>query len=173
MRIGQAMAILDARYSPRADGIQIMRSPARPLPLSIPAALPLKPVSAVDRQSIGVVLHPLRQADGEAIAARVAGHLALDERTADTLFELLANYWVDDTQFDSSYETIFSHSAVRLLIALGRPLVPFALLRAEEEPERWSYVLARITGVQPIPRDTRREDAASIWNEWLRRNDWI
>jgi len=97
----------------------------------------------------------------------------LDSSTADAVFEILANYWIDDTQFDSSFAKIFEHPAARSLIAVGRPVVHLALRRMESEPERWSYVLSKVTSAQPMPWDARREDAAGIWSDWLRQHDWI
>jgi len=99
--------------------------------------------------------------------------LALDVTAAQGLFELLASYWIADTQFDSSFTSIFSHAAVSWIIAIGRPFVACALHELERQPERWSYVLAQITGGQPIPPDAEREDAVALWREWLELNDWI
>lgn len=89
------------------------------------------------------------------------------------LFECLAEYWKDQTQFESSLEAIFGHPAVELIVELGRSVFPLALEHAENEPERWSYILSRITGSQPLPSGARREDAARIWSEWGRIEGWI
>ncbi len=166
MRLGQKVALLGKGYSAQG-GMRVEY-----FKLGLPSAYPRKPIRLIDSESRGSTDSPSKQRS-KSPARETHHRLALDSTTADALFELLADYWIDDTRFDASFARILSHPAVRSLIAVGKPLVPLALRRLEAEPERWSYVLAQITGAQPLPIDAQPEDAVGIWSEWLKQHGWI
>ncbi|HMJ01834.1 MAG TPA: hypothetical protein VK506_02770, partial [Conexibacter sp.] len=88
------------------------------------------------------------------------------------LFQFLADTWIDQTQYDSSLDTVFSHPAVELIESLGRSAFPLALERLADQPEQWSYILSRLTGAHPLPANAQREDAQRIWSGWAADNGW-
>jgi hypothetical protein len=96
----------------------------------------------------------------------------VDDRYVRDLFACLATTWVRDTRFSSSFDEIFNHPSLQLLLRLGPKVFPLALNMVREDPERWTFVLSKLTGAQPLTPDVRREDAAVVWERWARTNGW-
>jgi hypothetical protein len=101
------------------------------------------------------------------------GAALLDESDFETVLGCLSQCWINETEFDSSLDAIFGHPAFVLLLKLGRRAARHALLHIDEDPERWAVVLSHVTGAQPLPPNTPREDAGRLWKRWAAEHDWV
>ncbi|MBK8565570.1 MAG: hypothetical protein IPN76_20045 [Saprospiraceae bacterium] len=83
-------------------------------------------------------------------------------------FELLFQQWKQETLFSSSGSEITNHPAYQAIIELGPSVVPFILIKLQEDPQHLFYALFKITGENPVkPKHVgmlskMKED----WLEW-------
>jgi hypothetical protein len=83
-------------------------------------------------------------------------------------FEVLFQQWKQETLFSSSGSEITNHPAYQAIIELGPSVVPFILIKLQEDPQQLFYALFKITGENPVkPKHVgmlskMKED----WLEW-------
>jgi len=65
-------------------------------------------------------------------------------------FEALFQQWRNETLLSSSGSEITNHPAYRVIIELGPSVVPFILIKLQEDPQHLFYALFKITGENPV-----------------------
>lgn len=98
------------------------------------------------------------------------GEVLIDSSALSEVVQGLADWWKQSTKFSSSLREVYQHRAASILVSFGRAIVPHAIERIPDDPERWTWVLWRVTGHNPLRSDTRREDAQAAWQDWARLN---
>lgn len=117
----------------------------------------------------GYVARQREQADGgEFIVGPPADFYTLGADDVRAIFELMAEFWVQQTEHESALFRIFTHRAYRQILRMGRVVIPFLLERLSREPERWVPALAAITQQDPVPPGARAEEAVAAWQRWAR-----
>jgi hypothetical protein len=83
-------------------------------------------------------------------------------------FEALFQQWKQETLFSSSGSEITNHPAYQSIIELGPSVVPFVLIKLQEDPQHLFYALFKITDENPVKPNhvgmltKMKED----WLEW-------
>jgi hypothetical protein len=82
----------------------------------------------------------------------VIGSKAHDEsnQSLGERFEQLFQQWKKETLMTSNGDEIIGHPAYRKIIALGKQVVPFILIKLQEDPQHLFHALFKITGENPI-----------------------
>jgi hypothetical protein len=135
----------------------------------------IKTEDLIDSQALTMSVEPYEQQGITVLGPyehRAPHVLQVDAALMGSLVETLREMWINDTRYISSFHEIFDHQAVGVLVGLGRAVVPFILNHVDDEPERWSYVLAQITHAQPVPARAGREAAGAAWRAWAHANGW-
>lgn len=65
-------------------------------------------------------------------------------------FEALFQEWKKETLLSSSGTEITNHPAYQGIIELGASVVPFILIKLQEDPQHLFYALFKITGENPV-----------------------
>jgi hypothetical protein len=65
-------------------------------------------------------------------------------------FEALFQQWKKETLLSSSGSEITNHPAYQAIIDLGPSVVPFILIKLQEDPQHLFYALFKITGENPV-----------------------
>ena len=65
-------------------------------------------------------------------------------------FEALFQQWKKETLLSSSGFEITNHPAYQAIIDLGPSVVPFILIKLQEDPQHLFYALFKITGENPV-----------------------
>lgn len=65
-------------------------------------------------------------------------------------FESLFQQWKQETLLSSSGSEITNHPAYQAIIEIGAPVVPFILIKLQEDPQHLFYALFKITGENPV-----------------------
>lgn len=97
--------------------------------------------------------------------------VAADELRA--IFELLAEFWIQQTEHESALLKIFTHRAYQQILRMGEPVTPFLLERLPHEPERWAPALSAVTHADPVPSGASAEDAVEAWRRWARSRGYL
>ena len=72
------------------------------------------------------------------------------KNTRDT-FEELFQKWQSETALLSSATAIVSNSYYQQIIGMGEVVIPFILIKLQENPQHLFFALFQITGENPVP----------------------
>jgi hypothetical protein len=107
----------------------------------------------------------LKEADhiGESNGVTSSGSPELETRFAE-----LAAAWKAERGHSSSITKLCAHPAYQQIIGMGEQAVPLLLRELEREPDHWFWALKVITGVNPVPRESRAKikEMARQWVKW-------
>ncbi len=83
-------------------------------------------------------------------------------------FEQLADEWERDRPRGVDISRMTAHPAYQGIIAMGPTAVPWLLDRLREKPNHWFVALRTITGVNPVPPESRGrfKEMTAAWLEW-------
>jgi hypothetical protein len=83
-------------------------------------------------------------------------------------FAALAAEWKAERGHSSSTSKLCAHPAYQQIIGMGAMAVPLLLRELEREPDHWFWALKVITGVNPVPRESRANirEMARHWMKW-------
>jgi hypothetical protein len=81
-------------------------------------------------------------------------------------FEDLFNKWQSETALLSSGTAIVSHKTYLQIINLGEKVIPFILLKLQDNPQHLFYALYQITGENPVPL-THAGNLKLMTADWL------
>ncbi len=90
-------------------------------------------------------------------------------------FEVLFQQWKKETALFSSGSAITNHPAYQGIIELGQFVVPFILIKLQEDPQHLFYALYKITGENPVPKAHAGflDHMAADWIAWGRQKGYI
>jgi hypothetical protein len=100
---------------------------------------------------------------GESNGAAGSGFPELEKR-----FAALAAEWKAERGHSSSISKLCTHPAYQQIIGMGQKAIPLLLRELEREPDHWFWALKAITGVNPVPQESRANlrEMARHWVEW-------
>jgi hypothetical protein len=83
-------------------------------------------------------------------------------------FAALAAEWKAERGYSSSITKLCAHAAYQQIIGMGEKAIPLLLRELEREPDHWFWALKAITGVNPVPQESRANlrEMARHWVEW-------
>ena len=89
-------------------------------------------------------------------------------------FQQLAAEWREKSAFLSSPEQMAMLEPYQRIIGIGTPAIPLILRELAREPDHWFWALRAITGVNPVPPDSRGDVAAmtAAWLVWGKRKGY-
>ena len=89
-------------------------------------------------------------------------------------FERLADEWERNRPRGADVAQMTQHPAYQRIIALGEPAVPWLLQRLATKPNHWFVALNSITGVRPVPPESRGriQEMVQAWLDWGRQNGY-
>lgn len=92
----------------------------------------------------------------------------------DRRFKELAAIWKRERGPTSSVAKMVMHPAYQQIIGLGPAVVPALLRELEYEPDHWFWALKAITGVDPVPPESRGkvQAMAQAWVRWGREQGY-
>ena len=75
----------------------------------------------------------------------------------------------------SNGDEIVRHPAYRQIIGLGKQVVPFILIKLQEDPQHLFHALFKITGENPIPPSHAGQlgKMTADWLEWGRKKGYL
>jgi hypothetical protein len=96
-------------------------------------------------------------------------HHARTSTAIKTEFEILADWWEQETRNISSPKMIANHFGLQAIVDLGEDVVPLILRRMSHRPWFWFNALMQLTkeAVDPITPDMRG-DMQKMTDAWLR-----
>jgi hypothetical protein len=102
---------------------------------------------------------------GESNGVASSGLPELEKR-----FATLAAEWKAERGHSSSIVKLCAHPAYQQIIGMGHKAIPLLLRELEREPDHWFWALKVITGVNPVPRESRAniKEMAHHWVNWGR-----
>ena len=91
------------------------------------------------------------------------------------IFERLADEWERDRPRGVDITQMIAHPAYQSIIAMGPTAVPWLLDRLQENPNHWFVALRTITGVNPVPPESRGrfKEMTAAWLEWGRQEGFL
>ena len=82
-------------------------------------------------------------------------------------FDLLADQWEAETSLLSSPTRAMLHPAFQEIISMGDTIaVPLILQRMKKRGGHWFWALSRLTGKNPIPKESHGH-IATMQNAWI------
>lgn len=95
-------------------------------------------------------------------------------RRIDQRFSELAAIWKQERGPISSVAKMVMHPAYQQIIGMGPAVVPCLLRELEREPDHWFWALKAITGIDPVPPESRGklQAMASAWIGWGREQGY-
>jgi type I restriction enzyme M protein len=81
-------------------------------------------------------------------------------------FKAHVEKWHKDTRHTSSLTKMISHPSYRRIMGMGRDALPLVLRELKERPDHWLVALNAITGEDPVPADSKFNEAVEAWLAW-------
>ncbi len=83
-------------------------------------------------------------------------------------FEYLFQTWKSETALCSSASMILKHHAYQKIINLGETILPFILIKLQNDPQHLFFALYQITGENPVPlaHAGHLEKMTKDWLSW-------
>jgi hypothetical protein len=103
-------------------------------------------------RKIHSLIEPLRPAE-------VSSVLALE-------FKAHVEKWRQETQHTSSMTKMIAHPSYRRIMGMGRDALPLIFHELKERPDHWLVALNAITGEDPVPADSKFNEAVEAWLAW-------
>ena len=93
-------------------------------------------------------------------------------QSPENRFRELVRQWKAERGPTSSVTKMARHPAYREIVNLGKAAVPLLLAELERQPDHWFLALYEITGVDPVPKESRGrlQEMASAWLRWGREH---
>jgi hypothetical protein len=90
-------------------------------------------------------------------------------------FELLFQTWKLETGLLSSGTAIVNHAAYQKIISLGEAVLPFLLMKLQQDPQHLFYALFQITGENPVPfaHAGNLEKMTADWLSWGKTKGYL
>ena len=123
--------------------------------------------------------------DGLGHVGDVAGRVKRFRRDLDRLagdnvdaglFRDLATQWkLERRWISSSIRAMISHPAYLRIVGMGERAIPFILEELRTEPDHWFVALHSITGVNPVPEESRGRlaEMSAAWIEWGQKHGYF
>ena len=82
--------------------------------------------------------------------------------------------WKRERGPHSSSARLAEHPAYQQIIGMGSEVIPLLLRELEREPDHWFRALHALTGVNPVPADSRGKvrEMAAAWVNWGREQGY-
>jgi hypothetical protein len=61
---------------------------------------------------------------------------------------------------------MITHPSYRRIMGMGREILPLVFQELKERPDHWLIALNAITGEDPVPADSKFNDAVDAWLAW-------
>ncbi len=99
----------------------------------------------------------------ESNGAVISGSLELEKR-----FAALAAQWKVERGHSSSITKLCAHPAYQEIIGMDEKAIPLLRRELEREPDHWFWALKVLTGVNPVPQESRAniKEMAQYWVTW-------
>ncbi len=133
-------------------------------------------VSPVD--TIWRAVSDLSREDRLRLIARIAADLAPQPAEAaggqEERFRQLVARWKAERGPTSFVAEMATHAAYQQIIGMGPSAVPLLLRELERAPDHWFWALRAITGVNPVPPESRGRVGAmaEAWLRWGREQGY-
>ncbi len=90
-------------------------------------------------------------------------------------FEALFQQWKKETLLSSSGSEITNHPAYQAIIEMGKPVVPFILIKLKEDPQHIFYALFKITEENPVKPGNvgRLSKMSEDWLAWGKQKGYL
>jgi len=90
-------------------------------------------------------------------------------------FEQLFQQWKKETLMSSDGDEIIRHPAYRQIIGLGKQVVPFILIKLQEDAQHLFHALFKITGENPIQPSHAGQlgKMTTDWLNWGKKNGYL
>jgi hypothetical protein len=90
-------------------------------------------------------------------------------------FRELVRRWKAERGQTSSAVKMAATPAYRQIVNLGKDAVPLLLAELERQPDHWFLALYEITGVDPVPKQSRGRinEMAAAWVQWGREHGFV
>jgi hypothetical protein len=99
---------------------------------------------------------------------------AASRRPNDEDFNALVKAWRATRGHTSSAAKMAKNAAYQRIISMGAAAVPLILAELRKQPDHWFLALSAITGVNPVPPDSRTvKEMANAWLAWGEANSYI
>jgi len=97
------------------------------------------------------------------------------EKNLNEELNLLKDQLIQDTKFDSGYESLVNHPAHLRIVSFGEKVIPFLIYDMVNDRFPWFYALAEITGENPIKNESRGkiDEIINDWFEWAQENNYV
>ena len=92
----------------------------------------------------------------------------------ESRFAALAAEWKANRGYSSSINKLCNHPAYQQIISMGEKAIPLLLRELEREPDHWFWALKTLTGVSPVPQESRAniKEMAHHWVNWGREHGY-
>jgi hypothetical protein len=99
---------------------------------------------------------------------------AAPDTKLEALFQSLVRQWKEERGPSSSTTELAMCPSYQRIIGLGPVVVPLLLRELEHAPDHWFWALKAITGVDPVPVESRGKvrEMARLWIEWGRQQGY-
>lgn len=81
-------------------------------------------------------------------------------------FKAHVEKWHNETRHTSSLTKMIAHPSYRRIMGMGRDALPLILRELKERPDHWLVALNAITGEDPVPADSKFNEAVDAWLAW-------
>ena len=81
-------------------------------------------------------------------------------------FKAHVEKWRKETQHTSSLTKMIAHPSYRRIMGMGSDVLPLMLRELKERPDHWLVALNAITGEDPVPADSKFNEAVDVWLAW-------
>lgn len=110
-------------------------------------------------KKIHSLMEPLRPVEGSSV-------LALE-------FRAHVEKWRKETQHTSSMTKMISHPSYRRIMGMGRDALPLILRELQARPDHWLVALNAITGEDPVPAESKFNEAVEAWLAWGKEKGYL
>jgi hypothetical protein len=97
--------------------------------------------------------------------------------TLEQEFQVLAQQWLEETEYLSNLNKAILHPAYQQIIGMGKAapdeIVRLILRELDHAPDHWLVALSEITGEDPAPDDADFHQAVEAWLDWGRKREYL
>lgn len=99
----------------------------------------------------------------------------LSDAKTQAKFEVLFQQWKSEVALLSSASAITQNAAYQQIIAMGASVIPFILIKLQQDPQHLFVALYQITGENPVPLEHagHLEKMTNDWLEWGSKKGYI
>ncbi len=124
--------------------------------------------------SADTVSTPLWTTSGTPVPTGLTGQPRISQLSGEK-FHRLAAQWRAERGPTSSISQMAMHPAYQQIIGMGLAVLPLLLHELATEPDHWFWALKAITGVDPVPPESRGRirAMAEAWLRWGRQQGYL